>query len=155
MCAISSKLKGQTVERQRYVRIVRVRRAMICAAAYANHKRHRNSQHVPSAFGRVAVQVAVAEFGIRCRALSQLRLRKISTQANLLHGFARGALGVLFLHLESGESLVVQERNGIVERLQELGSLSSRKPRHESFIHLSLESRNIQIGGRDMKFASD
>ena len=96
---VDSRLKGEAIEGERHMSIVRERRRMIGTLRDSDLKWRGDSDHIPSAFGRVAVGVAAADFRGRSFSTRQLRLGKVSGESRLLHGFARVGFGVGFVFL--------------------------------------------------------
>jgi len=118
---------------------------VICAAEGTYQKWRGHTHHVPSSRGRVAVQVLVAEFGIRDGALGQLGAREVAAEPGLLERFAHRALGVLFLDLGSSEGLIIQPGQGIVERAQEPGGFRDGESGCECLVDLLAEVLDIQM----------
>src|SRR5438046_1464586 len=101
------------------------------------------------------MQESMPKFSIGRRALSQLRARVVPAQADLLHRFASGALGVLLFHFERRESFVVEKCNWIVERFDEVSGLACCEFCCKRLVDLILESRDIHVGGWHMQFTGD
>ena len=90
---VSSGLKGEAIEGERHMSIVRERRCVIGALRNSNLKWNGDSDHIISAFGRVAVGVTAADFGGRNVSASQLRLGEVSREPYLLHSIAYFVFG--------------------------------------------------------------
>src|SRR5262245_10366742 len=70
--SIGSRLEWQTIKREWHVRIVTVRRGMICAIREVNNERSWNSDHVPSAMWRIAVEILGSKIRVGGVAAGQL-----------------------------------------------------------------------------------
>ena len=118
---VDSRLKGEAIEGERHMRIVRERRRVIGTLRGSDVEWSGHSHHIPSAFGRVAVGVAASDFRGRSFSARQLRLGKVSGQPHLLHGFAHVGFGLGFLLSgrvpgeDSGERVFVQPGERVIE----------------------------------------
>src|SRR5271163_4162008 len=70
--AISSRAEGQSIESERHVGVVGVRRCVVRAFGRANRIDFWNSHHIPATFGRVAMEELSAECGVGHFARRQL-----------------------------------------------------------------------------------
>ena len=85
----------------------------------------RNTHHVPSAFGRVAVRVTAANFSRGNLSAGQSRLSKVFGESDLLHGFAYvGFANRLVLSARGAdERLFIQPCHRVIEIAQVIGFL--------------------------------
>ncbi len=123
VCPVGSGLEGEAIEGERHMGIVRERRLVIGTLRDSDLERVRHSDHIPSAFRRVAMGVTPPDFGSRSFSARQLRLGKVSGQSRLLHGFARVGLcvGFLFPGRSSSEGVFTEPGNRVIEIDQVVG----------------------------------
>src|SRR5882672_5961647 len=95
--------------------IVRKGRRMIRARCTSYLKRTGDAHHIPSSERRVAVSISTAHLRVGSFSAGKLRLRVVTAEPGLLHGFARIGFGVSFLM--AGECFVIQPSQRVVERL--------------------------------------
>src|SRR5271154_3533653 len=75
--AVGPGLKGESIESERHMSIVRERRRVIGTLCDSNLKWIGYPEDIPSAFGRVAVAVTASDFAGRSFPAGQLRLGEV------------------------------------------------------------------------------
>src|SRR5437588_9196143 len=149
MPAIRPGLKGQTIESERHVSVVGVRRSVICAQGVSDVIGRRDSHHIPPALRRVTMQILVSHGGVRNHAVSQLGASKISTQSNLLERLACRLLRVLFFDFQGSKSLIVKPGQWVREGFHKFRLPPRRKSRVQQRLDLKLQFSTIQASRWD------
>src|SRR6516164_10748728 len=102
--AVNSDLEGKTVKCERNVRVIGVGRRVIRSLA-GHVERGWDAQYIPSACGRIAVEVLASKFRVWHVAAGELCASEVAAQSRLLHGLPHAALRIFFFYPRARKGL--------------------------------------------------